>query len=275
MNDSPLSNGITSALNFSAVEHICAGEPDWLRKRREHAWTLYEQTPMPTTKLEEWRYTDLRKKLQLDALSLSQATLTPDDPKAWPKRLRKAMEEDRQASGHIVVIDGHVVHSDLEPDFVAKGVILSSLHDAIKQYPDLVGNCLATEAVPPEEGKFAALNAALWSDGIFLYVPAEVQLNKPIRVTRWLSEAGIAQFGRVLILAEDASRISYVDEILSDDFSEQTLASNAVEIIAKEGAQVQYVSVQRLGRGAFYQSVQRTLAHRNATLDTLNVALGA
>jgi Fe-S cluster assembly protein SufD len=94
-------------------------------------------------------------------------------------------------------------------------------------------------------------------------------------VTRWLSEAGVAQFARVLILAENASRISYVDEILSDDFSEQTFASNAVEIIAKERAQVQYVSVQRLGRGAFYQSVQRTLAYRDATLDTLNVALGA
>jgi Fe-S cluster assembly protein SufD len=173
------------------------------------------------------------------------------------------------------VIDGHVVHSDLEADLIGKGVILSSLHDAIEQHPDLVGNYLATEVVPPEEGKFAALNAALWSDGILLYVPAEIQLDTPIRVTRWLSEAGVAQFGRVLIIAEGASHVSYVDEILSDDFSEQTLASNAVEIIAKEGAQVQYVSVQRLGRGAFYQSVQRTLAHRDATLDTLNVALGA
>ena len=232
MTDTILREGVTEALNFRAVERLCTGEPEWLRERREHAWTLYEQTPMPTTKLEEWRYTDLRKKLELDALSLSQATLAPDDPTAWPKRLQKAMKEDRQASGHIVVIDGHVVHSDLEADLIGKGVILSSLHDAIEQHPDLVDNYLATEVVPPEEGKFAALNAALWSDGIFLYVPAEVQLDTPIRVTRWLSEAGVAQFGRVLILAEGASRVSYVDEILSDDFSEQTLASNAVEIIA-------------------------------------------
>ncbi|HIA74243.1 MAG TPA: Fe-S cluster assembly protein SufD, partial [Gemmatimonadetes bacterium] len=139
----------------------------------------------------------------------------------------------------------------------------------------LVSDYLSTGAVPAEEGKFAALNAALWSDGIFLYVPAGVQLDVPIRVTRWLSEPGIAQFGRVLILAESASRISYVDEILSDDFSLQTLTSNAVEVIAQDGAHVQYVAVQRLGRGVFYQSVQRTLAHRDATLDTLNVALGA
>jgi Fe-S cluster assembly protein SufD len=66
-----------------------------------------------------------------------------------------------------------------------------------------------------------------------------------------------------------------VDEVLSDDFAEQTLTSTAVEVIARDGAQVQYVAVQLLGKGAFYQSVQRTLAGRDATLDTLNVALGA
>ena len=70
MTDTILSEGVTEALNFRAVERLCTGEPEWLRERREHAWTLYEQTPMPTTKLEEWRYTDLRKKLELDALSL-------------------------------------------------------------------------------------------------------------------------------------------------------------------------------------------------------------
>ena len=96
MTDTLFSKGVTEALNFSAVEHLCIGEPGWLRERREHAWALYEQTPMPTTKLEEWRYTDLRKKLQLDTLSLSRATVVPDDPTAWPKRLRKAMKEDRQ-----------------------------------------------------------------------------------------------------------------------------------------------------------------------------------
>ena len=78
------------------------------------------------------------------------------------------MEEDQQASGHIVVIDGHVVHTDLDTELLARGVILSSLHDAIEQHSDLVSDYLSTGAVPAEEGKFAALNAALWSDGIFL-----------------------------------------------------------------------------------------------------------
>ena len=267
--------GVSPALSLESVEHISAGEPQWLRERRQHAWSAYEATPMPTTKLEQWRYTDLKKTLDLDALALPETAPAPDDPAAWPERLREAMNEDREASGHIVVIDGHVVHADISPELSKQGVILSSLHEAVDQYEKLLEEHLATEAVPPEEGKFAALNAALWADGVFLHVPKGVRLEAPVRVTRWLTESGVAYVSRVLIVAERESQVSYVDEVLSDDFERQTFTSTAVEVIARDGARVQYVSVQRLGRGAFYQSVQRTLAGRDATLDTLNVALGA
>ncbi|HZD05011.1 MAG TPA: Fe-S cluster assembly protein SufD, partial [Longimicrobiales bacterium] len=118
-------------------------------------------------------------------------------------------------------------------------------------------------------------NAALWSDGILLHVPEGVHLEQPVRVTRWISEAGTACFTRTLVVVGATSRVSYVDEIVSDDFDERTLASSVVEVIARDGAQVQYVAIQRLGRGAFYQSQQRTLAGRDSTLDTLNVSLGA
>ena len=267
--------GVTSALNPAAVERIGMSEPEWLRERRAHAWDVYERTPMPTIRLEEWRYTNLKKKLDLDSLQLSDAEAMSDDASTWPERLRAAMDEDRAASGHIVIIDGHVVHADVDKQLATQGVILESLQEAITNHEELVREHLATDAVPAEEGKFAALNAALWSDGIFLYVPKGVQLELPVRVTRWLSEAGTAYFSRVLIVAEAQSQVSYVDEVLSDDFESQTYTSTAVELIAREGARVQYVAVQRLGRGAFYQSMQRTLAQRDSKLDTLNVALGA
>ncbi|HBD98913.1 MAG TPA: Fe-S cluster assembly protein SufD [Gemmatimonadetes bacterium] len=267
--------GVTSALNPAAVERIGMSEPEWLRESRAHAWDVYERTPMPTIRLEEWRYTNLKKKLDLNSLQLSDAEAMSDDASTWPERLRAAMDEDREASGHIVIIDGHVVHADVDKQLATQGVILESLQEAITNHEELVREHLATDAVPAEEGKFAALNAALWSDGIFLYVPKGVQLELPVRVTRWLSEAGTAYFSRVLIVAEAQSQVSYVDEVLSDDFESQTYTSTAVELIAREGARVQYVAVQRLGRGAFYQSMQRTLAQRDSKLDTLNVALGA
>ncbi|NJD19856.1 MAG: Fe-S cluster assembly protein SufD [Gemmatimonadetes bacterium] len=266
--------GVTGAFHAEAVAKAGAGEPKWLRQRRSHAWEVYERTPMPTPRSEEWRYTDLRRKLDLASLKLSAAPAAPDDMRWWPPRLREAMAQDREASGHLVILDGRVVHSDVTPELAAKGVVLMSLHEAVEKHAALVEEYLATQAVPPEEGKFAALNAALWNDGIFLHVPRGVRLELPVRVTRWYSESGVAYLSRTLIVAETASQVSFVDEVLSDDFTAQTLTSSAVEVFALDGAKVQYVAVQRLGRRGFYQSVQRTLAQRDATLDTLNVALG-
>jgi Fe-S cluster assembly protein SufD len=267
--------GVTTALNRAAVEARAEGEPEWLRQRRVHAWETYEGMPMPTTRLEEWRYTDLSRTLALDKLSLGSTEAHSDDADAYPAALQATIAEDREASGHLVLIDGAVVHTDIDDALASKGVVLSSLRQAVAEHPDLVEKYLATVAVPAEAGKFAALNAALWSDGIFFYVPRGVRLENPVRVTRWVSEAGAAYFTRTLIVAEPTSQVSYVDEIVSDDFTSQILASSAVEVITRDGAQVQYVAIQRLGQGAFYQSQQRTLAYRDSTLDTLNVNLGA
>jgi len=273
LNETEAMDGVTDALNAAAVERLAIGEPEWLRERRELAWSVYQSTPMPTTRLEEWRYTDLRKVLDLGELQLSDAKTVPDDPSVWPARLRETMEQDREAAGHIVLIDGHVVHTDIDPDLAERGVMLGSLHDALQSHPAVVEQYLG-RVVPAEDGKLEALNMALWADGIFVHVPSNVRLDMPIRVTRWISEPGAAYFSRVLIVADPHSQVSYVDEVVSDDFDVQTFKSSAVELVAGDGAVVQYLNVQRAGRGTFVHSAQRTLAQRDARIDTLNVGLG-
>jgi Fe-S cluster assembly protein SufD len=279
-----LMEGITDALNAGAVATLSADEPEWLQERRAAAWSAYERTPMPTTRLEEWRYTNLRKLLKLERLGFDGIALdaaTPADEgfelASAPERLRTAMEADREASGHLVEIDGRVVHVDLDAELAAKGVVLTSLRQAVVDHADLLKEHLATNALPASRGKFQALNAALWTNGVFLHVPRGVRLERPVRVTRYLTEgaAGSAFFNRTLILADAASQVSFVDEGLSADFDRQTLFSSGVEVMARDGAQVQYVSLQRMGRGVFHLQQQRTLAGRDSTLDTLNVSLGA
>lgn len=267
--------GVTDALNREAVEREGQCGPEWLAERRSAAWATYEDTPMPTTRLEDWRYTNLRRLLYLDELKLAQVGSTDAD---LPAGLVAAMDADREAAGHAVEVDGRIVRTDLEAELAEQGVVLMSLRDAAASegpVADIVQKYLATQALPPETGKFQALNAALWTDGIVLYVPKDVQLDLPIRATRWASQSGAAYFSRTLIVAERHSQVSFVDEILSDDFEEQTFHSTAVELIAMDGAQIQYVSVQQMGKNAFYMSQQRTLANRDSTLDTLNVSLGA
>ena len=263
-----------SSLDAGAVERLNEGAPSWLSERRRHAWSVFEDTPLPSTRSEEWRYTDVSRMLDFADLRLATDGALAENG-SGPAGLAAAMDEDYAASGHTLLIDGGVVHVDLEPALAEQGVILTSLCSAVNEHGGLLEELLATEILPPEDGKFQALNAALWTDGVLLYVPRNVKLDLPVRTTRWLSHAGSAVFTRTLIVAEPGSQVSYVEESLSEDFDRRTLVSSAVEVIARDGAQLQYVSIQRLGRGVFCQSAQRTLAHRDSKLDTLNVSLGA
>ena len=263
-----------SSLDEGTLESISEGAPSWLSERRRHAWSVYEGTPLPSKRSEEWRYTDVSRVVDFADLQLTTHGALSENG-SLPPGLAAAMDEDHAASGHTLLIDGAVVHVDLEPALAEQGVVLTSLKSAVDEHGELLRELLATEVVPPEEGKFQALNAALWTDGVLLYVPPNVKLDLPIRATRWLSDAATAVCTRTLIVAEPESQVSYVEELLSEDFERRTLVSSAVEVIARDGAQVQYVSIQRLGRGAFCQSAQRTLAYQESTLDTLNVNLGA
>ncbi len=270
-----LMEGVTDHINREVVESLAADEPQWLRDRRLEAWSLYERTPMPTTRLEEWRYTNLSRKLKLEELVPLPWEERSFSPESAPARLKDAMARDREASGRLVEIDGSVAWVELAEEAASKGVILTSLRKAVESHPQILEELLATEALPANLGKFQALSAALWTDGVLLYVPKGVRLENPVRVTRWTSQAGRALFSRTLIVAEGASQVSFVDECVSEDLDAQTLASTGVEVFARDGAQVQFVSLQRMGKGPFHLSQQRTLAGRDSTLDTLNVGLGA
>ena len=269
---------VHGSVRADAFRHEANPDPAWLRARRADAWDVYASTPLPSRRSEEWRYTDLSRKLPLDQLVPVDAAApgvpasNGNDP--LPARLRRAMAQDREGAGRVVDVDGSVVSVEIEESLAARGVVLTSLREAVRNGDPLLEELLATKAVPASDGKFPALNAAMWSDGVYLRVPRGVHLDRPIRLSRWVSQAGTATFTRVFILAEEHSRVSFVDEILSPDFDSVTLVNTAVELFSRAGAQIQYVSLQRMGAGGFYLANQRTLAERDSTLDTLNVALG-
>ncbi|HEX6640150.1 MAG TPA: Fe-S cluster assembly protein SufD [Thermoanaerobaculia bacterium] len=259
--------GVTAAFNGDAVEALAARSPDWLAELRRDAWTTYERTPLPTTALEEWRYTEVSQ-LGLDAYRLAD-----DAPAAEAIASARALLDGRDASGHVVIVDGVVVETSLDPELARQGVVLTDLAAAVETHADVVREYLARE-VTPAFSKFAALSAALWTGGVFLHVPRGVRIERPIRVARWISTGGIAVFPRTLIVAEPTARIDFVDEMRSHDLDEPSFTAGAVEVIARDGAQVHYVALQRWGRGVRHLSMQKTIASRDADLDTLVVNLG-
>ncbi len=261
--------GVTDHINGDAVERLTGGEPDWLQARRRKAWEVYEELPLPTRKLEEWRYTDVSK-LALDRVRVAE----PPTDVVVPDGAR-AMLEGKDCAGCVLQVGASIVEIDLDEELVEKGVILTDLATAAREHPELVKDHLAGPALAPEAGKFAALNAALWTAGVFVYVPRGVRIEKPIRVARWLEEPGLVTFPRTLVIADEGSHLAYVDAFASPDFEEPTVSLGAVEVYAAAGADVQYVAIQQWGEGVRHLSTQRTLAERDANLDSLVVNLGA
>ncbi|HSH44472.1 MAG TPA: Fe-S cluster assembly protein SufD [Longimicrobiales bacterium] len=244
-----------------------AGEPDWLTAFRQRAWEAYETLPAPTRKLEEWRYTEVSQ-LALDRVrpASAEAAAVPDEA--------RALLQGKEAAGTALLVGGAPADVRLDKELSDQGVIFTDLATAAREHPGLVREHLGT-AVAADRDKLAGLNGALWTAGLFLYVPADVRIEKPIRVARWLPESGVAVFPRTLIVAERHSHVAYVDEFGSPDFDEATVSLGAVEVVARDGADVQYVALQQWGAGVRHMSIQQTLAGRDANLDTLVVNLGA
>ena len=260
--------GITQAFNPEAVATLAETDVQWLGERRLEAWQAYERLPLPTRALEEWRYTDISQ------FKLDKVKLATTDWNEVPAAARAMLDRGAMA-GYALSINGGVVEVSLDEELRRKGVILMSLSTAAREYPELVQQHLATYALPASHSKFAALNAALWTGGIFLYVPRGVRIEQPVRIARYITDGGVAVLPRTLIVAEPASHVGYVEEFASPDFKEPTISCGAVEVIAGNNADVQYVGLQSWGSGVRHIATQRTIAGRDANVDTLVVNLGA
>ena len=249
-------------------------EPEWLREQRLRAHDAFAAAPMPSTREEEWRYTDIARLLTFEGLGFGDEHPPVDSAQALPEGLRSLIEASGTTSASLVQLDASVVQRELPEELQQQGVILTSLEQAVRDHPDLVRQYLGT-AVNEEDGKFAALNTASWTGGTFLYVPKNARVELPVRLFRWISEAASSHFGRTLLVAGENAEVAVMDEVASADFEAQTLANGAVEIFAAEGAKVTYVSLQRWGKSVVHLTTDRLVAGRDARITTLYTTLGS
>lgn len=262
------------------VDARASADPDWLQRARVEAWDAWERMPLPTTRLEEWRYTDPRllawdkvTPVALGESHGSHSTHAMPELDTGSATQPGGLAVERTTSGRAVQSNGDRAHVELDPALRAKGVVLMDLATAAHEHGALVREHLGKYA-SPEAGKFAALNGAFWSGGVFLYVPRGVRIEDPVRIVRWIDRAGAALFPRTLVIAGEGSHVGVVEEFRSPDFAAPVFSCGVVEVIADTAADVQYVSLQRLGRGVRHLSTQRTTAKRDANLDTMAVNLG-
>lgn len=276
MSETTIATATTTVFSRDQAEILAARktEPQWLRERRLTAQALFAEAPMPTTEPEEWRYTAIADMLKLEPLRFAEEAKPVSNVAELPTALRAIVAGTGESAARMAQVDASVVLREIGDELQSQGVVFTSLDQAARDHADLLERYLGT-AVTADLSKFAALNSAFWSGGTLLYVPAGVKVDLPLRMFRWISEAGTAAFGRTLVIAAEGAEVTLVEEFASEDFDAQTLSTSAAEIFAEGGARVHYVAVQRFGKGVVHLPTDRVIAGRDARVTALYLALGA
>ncbi|MCQ2606224.1 MAG: Fe-S cluster assembly protein SufB [Bacteroidales bacterium] len=174
------------------------------------------------------------------------------------------LEEQKILSGVAVdaVFDSVSVHTQFRDQLKAKGVIFCSFSEAAKEYPDLVQKYLGS-VVPYTDNYYAALNAAVFSDGSFVYIPKGVRCPMELSTYFRINASKTGQFERTLIVADDDSYVSYLEGCTAPMRDENQLHAAVVELVAMENAEIKYSTVQNWyagdkdGKGGIYNFVTK------------------
>ena len=208
----------------------------------------YRSLPMPTTKDESWRFTDLAG-FDPDSFAANGASAIA----AAPTML------EIEAAGV-----AHVSEAGIEIERAPEGVTFAPLSD----HP-LLGSLVGADE------KFAAHNAALWEHGLLVQVPKGVVVEQPLYVRVANSVAGGSLFWRLLVVAEPESRFTVIEEYASADPALEGYSNAVVEIAVEQAAKVEYVSVQNLSRGTWHFASHHARVERDAELDWVAGGFGS
>ena len=258
---------VPKGLNEDIIRLISAKkqEPAWLLEFRLDAFRKWQQMELPT-----WGHLTIPpidfQDIIYYAAPRKPKTASEIDPeleKTFDK-LGIPLNERAALSGMAVdaVFDSVSVKTTFKETLAEKGIIFCSFSEAVRDYPDLVRKYLAS-VVPSGDNFYAALNAAVFSDGSFCYIPKGVRCPMELSSYFRINARGTGQFERTLIVADEGSYVSYLEGCTAPMRDESQLHAAVVEIIVEKDAEVKYSTVQNWypgdeqGRGGIYNFVTK------------------
>ena len=196
-----------SSLQSSLIDEISSSknEPNWLKEYRKSSLSIYQELPVEVSPLYN-KYTDA---MRMDPTRVSLSTNSDSN---IPDFLSRRIEEVKADNG-IIQVGTNILSVNISEDLKAKGVIISSIDDALKQNQDI--NEKTIKSSNSNEDKYTALNNAAFNSGIFVYIPKNQIIDEPINLFSCLSEDGISTITRNIIIVEDNAKANLVQELYS------------------------------------------------------------
>jgi len=251
-------------------------EPDWMRDLRIRAFSLYEMMPMPNFggDLGQINWEEIYYYL----------APTKNESKTWaevPDAIKKTFDkigvpeaEKEMLAGVKAQYDSEVIYGSLRKSLSKKGVVFLGMDEGLKQYPELVKEYFS-KIVPLADNKLAALNSAVWSGGSFIYVPKNVDVELPLQAYFRINSENAGQFERTLIIADEGSKVHYVEGCSAPAYSSGSLHAAVVEIIVKKGAKVQYTTVQNWYKNVYNLVTKRAYVEEEGEMRWIDGNLGS
>ncbi|MEW6051099.1 MAG: SufD family Fe-S cluster assembly protein [Candidatus Zixiibacteriota bacterium] len=248
--------------------------PVWLQRKRSEARESFNGSPLPPRGLHLWRYTDpsrfLYEKAQMADTSFGENYDAVE-------RLELRHLNDGHIAALVTDLGGRTITVHGQDYLSKRGIIVLPLSTAVEQHAALVEPYLY-RLVNANTGKFEAMNGALWNDGIFIHVPDNCSLEKPIHLLREAGRERSAQFPRLLVVVGQSAELTLIDEYgggATDRAAGASHSNGAVEIFGGTDSRTRYVSLQRQTSAMNSYLTHRARLDRGATMLTMALVFGA
>jgi Fe-S cluster assembly protein SufB len=243
-------------------------EPEWMLEWRLKAFRQWQKMKEPhwaNLRYVPVDYQDIKyysaPKQKINPKSLDE--IDPELRRTFEK-LGISLDEQKRLTGVAVdaVIDSVSIATTFKEQLAEQGIIFCSISEAVRNHPDLIRQYLSS-VVPVTDNYFAALNAAVFSDGSFVYIPKGVRCPMELSTYFRINAENTGQFERTLIIADEGSYVSYLEGCTAPMRDENQLHAAVVELVALEKAEIKYSTVQNWypgdkdGNGGIYNFVTK------------------
>ncbi len=252
------------------------GEPDWMRDFRLRSYKYFQKRPMPNWggDMSEIYFDDIFYYIKPTGGVVDSWDDLPDAIKNTYEKLGIPEAERKYLAGVTAQYESEVVFHRNREDLERMGVIFCDMDTALKDYPELVKQYFGT-VIPRNDNKFASLNSAVWSGGSFIYVPPGVEVDQPLQAYFRINAENMGQFERTLIIADEGSKVHYIEGCSAPVYTSDSLHSAVVEIIVKPSARVTYTTIQNWSNNVFNLVTKRARVEAEGHMEWIDGNIGS
>ncbi len=252
------------------------GEPDWMLDFRLKSHQRFERRPRPSWggDTSDLDFDDIYYYIKPKGGLNDDWDEVPESIKNTYEKLGIPEAERKYLAGVTAQYESEVVYHRNREDLEAQGVLFSDMDTAVKEYPQLVKDYFG-KIIPPNDNKYSALNSAAWSGGSFIYVPPGVEVEMPLQAYFRINAENMGQFERTLIIADEGSKVHYIEGCSAPTYTSDSLHSAVVEIVVKPSARVTYTTIQNWSDNVFNLVTKRAYVEAEGHMEWIDGNIGS